>query len=201
MICFAAGAEGDVCRHLAWLRETVARRKNLIPAGLWNFLWVVDFPMFEFHPEDKRWYAVHHPFTSPRDEDLEKLESDPGHCKAKAYDVVLNGIELGGGSVRIHRAEVQQQVFRLLDMTPEEAETKFGFLLKALRYGPPPHGGIALGLDRMAMLLCGLQSLRDVIAFPKTARAACLLTGAPSTVAEAQLAELGLRLGSVPPQK
>lgn len=193
-LLFAAGGEADVCKYLAWVRETVARRRGLIPPGKWNFLWVVDFPMFEFHPDDQRWYAVHHPFTAPRDEDVHLLDSDPGRARAKAYDVVLNGVELGGGSVRIHRRDVQEKVFKLLGLTPEEQQLKFSFLLKALRYGPPPHGGIALGLDRMVMLLTGTQSLREVIAFPKTARATCLLTDAPSPVAPIQLDELGIRI-------
>jgi aspartyl-tRNA synthetase len=194
VVFFAAGPEADVCKHLAWLRETVARRRGLIPKGKWNFLWVVEFPMFEFHPEDQRWYAVHHPFTAPRDEDLEIFDREPGRARAKAYDVVLNGVELGGGSVRIHRADVQQRVFKMLDISPAEQELKFGFLLKALRYGPPPHGGIALGLDRMVMLLAGMTNLREVIAFPKTARATDLMMNAPSEVAPQQLEELGIRV-------
>lgn len=193
LLLFAAGPEANVCRYLSWLRETVARRRGLIPKGKWDFLWVVEFPMFELDAETRRYAAMHHPFTAPRDEDLPRLESDPLAVRAKAYDVVLNGLELGGGSIRIHRADVQERVFKLLQLTPEDQQVKFGFLLQALKYGPPPHGGIALGLDRLAMLLCGAESLRDVIAFPKTARAMCLLTGAPSAVAPAQLDELGLK--------
>jgi aspartyl-tRNA synthetase len=196
LLLFCAGPPADVCRYLSWLRETVARRRNLIPKDKWNFLWVVEFPMFEFHPEDQRYYAVHHPFTAPRDEDVPRLERDPLGCRAKAYDVVLNGTELGGGSIRIHRADVQQQVFKLLKLTPAEQELKFGFLLRALKYGPPPHGGIALGLDRIVMLLAAMDSLRDTIAFPKTARAMCPLTGAPGPVAQEQLEELGLKLAA-----
>ena len=194
ILFFAADIEANVCKYLAWLRETVAKRRDLIPKGQWNFLWVVAFPMFEFHEEDGRYYAMHHPFTAPRDEDVEQLERDPAACRAKAYDVVLNGVELGGGSVRIHRSEIQQRVFRLLKLTEAEQEAKFGFLLRALKYGPPPHGGIALGLDRVVMLLNGMDNIRDTIAFPKTARATCLLTEAPSMVAGEQLDELGLRV-------
>jgi len=162
--------------------------------GEWEPLWVVDFPMFEYDDEAQRWNAVHHPFTSPKDGHEDWLETDPGRCVAKAYDVVLNGIELGGGSVRIHREEVQSKVFRALKINAEEAQAKFGFLLDALQYGAPPHGGIAIGLDRFVMLMTGAESLRDVIAFPKTQRAQDLLTNAPSAVDEKQLRELHIRL-------
>ncbi len=162
--------------------------------GDWEPLWVIDFPMFEHDDEAQRWNAVHHPFTSPKDGHEDWLETDPGKCVAKAYDVVLNGIELGGGSVRIHREEVQSKVFRALKISAEEAQLKFGFLLDALRYGAPPHGGIAIGLDRFVMLMTGAESLRDVIAFPKTQRAQDLLTNAPGPVDEKQLRELHIRL-------
>jgi aspartyl-tRNA synthetase len=162
--------------------------------GDWEPLWVVDFPMFEYDEDGQRWSAMHHPFTSPKDGHEDWLETDPGRCIAKAYDVVLNGIELGGGSVRIHREEVQSKVFRALKIGPEEARSKFGFLLDALQYGAPPHGGIAIGLDRFVMLMTGAESLRDVIAFPKTQRAQCLLTDAPGPVDERQLRELHIRL-------
>jgi aspartyl-tRNA synthetase len=162
--------------------------------GDWEPLWVIDFPMFEYDAAAKRWNAVHHPFTSPKEGHEDWLATDPGRCIAKAYDVVLNGIELGGGSVRIHREEVQSKVFRALNIGAEEARLKFGFLLDALQYGAPPHGGIAIGLDRFVMLMTGAESLRDVIAFPKTQRAQCLLTQAPSPVDEKQLRELHIRL-------
>lgn len=162
--------------------------------GEWEPLWVVDFPMFEYDDDAQRWNAVHHPFTSPKDGHEDWLETDPGKCIAKAYDVVLNGIELGGGSVRIHREEVQSKVFRALKINAEEAQAKFGFLLDALQYGAPPHGGIAIGLDRFVMLMTGAESLRDVIAFPKTQRAQDLLTNAPGPVDEKQLRELHIRL-------
>jgi aspartyl-tRNA synthetase len=162
--------------------------------GQWKPLWVVDFPMFEFDDDAQRWNAVHHPFTSPKDGHEDWLETDPGRCLAKAYDAVLNGIELGGGSVRIHREDVQSKVFRALKIDAEEAKLKFGFLLDALQYGAPPHGGIAIGLDRFVMLMTGAESLRDVIAFPKTQRAQDLLTQAPGPVDEKQLRELHIRL-------
>jgi aspartyl-tRNA synthetase len=162
--------------------------------GDWRPLWVVDFPMFEFDDDAQRWNAVHHPFTSPKDGHEDWLETDPGRCIAKAYDAVLNGIELGGGSVRIHREDVQSKVFRALKIDAEEAQLKFGFLLDALQYGAPPHGGIAVGLDRFVMLMTGAESLRDVIAFPKTQRAQDLLTQAPGPVDEKQLRELHIRL-------
>lgn len=199
IIFFAADSVGSVCKYLSWLREVVAQRRSLIPEGKWNFLWVTSFPLFEYNQEDGRYYAVHHPFTAPLDEDIPLLERDASQCRAKAYDVVLNGVELGGGSIRIHRGDVQERVFKVLELTPEEQQLKFGFLLEALKYGPPPHGGIALGLDRIAMLLSGLDNIRDTISFPKTARAVCPLTAAPALVSQQQLDELGIRL--VKPQE
>ena len=160
----------------------------------WAPLWVVDFPMFEYDEDGARWAAVHHPFTAPKDGHEDLMDTDPGACIAKAYDMVLNGWEIGGGSVRIHRAEVQSKVFDALKISPDDARVKFGFLLDALQYGAPPHGGLAFGLDRIATLMAGADSIRDVIAFPKTQRAQCLLTGAPSEVDEAQLRELHIRL-------
>lgn len=169
------------------------RSNGLFEAG-WQPLWVVDFPMFEYDEEDARWVASHHPFTSPKDEHIAYLETDPGKCLAKAYDMVLNGWEIGGGSVRIFQEAVQSQVFRALKISDEEARAKFGFLLDALQYGAPPHGGIAFGLDRIVTMMAGADSIRDVIAFPKTQRAQCLLTQAPSPVDERQLRELHIRL-------
>jgi aspartyl-tRNA synthetase len=159
-----------------------------------RFLWVTDFPMFEYDEKEARWNAAHHPFTSPHEHDMDKLESDPGVVRALAYDVVLNGTELGSGSIRIHRQDIQKQIFRALGMTDEEARSRFGFFLEALEYGTPPHGGIALGLDRIAMILAGADSLREVIPFPKTAKAVDLMVDAPTPVSETQLRELGIRL-------
>jgi aspartyl-tRNA synthetase len=175
-------------------------RENHLFIDGWHPLWVVDFPMFDYDDENARWVACHHPFTSPKDEHLAILDKEPGKCLAKAYDMVLNGSEIGGGSVRIHQESVQSEVFRALKIGPEEAQAKFGFLLDALKYGAPPHGGIAFGLDRIVTMMTGADSIRDVIAFPKTQRAQCLLTQAPSAVDEKQLRELHIRLRSSAPQ-
>ncbi|WP_269507487.1 aspartate--tRNA ligase [Burkholderia sp. IMCC1007] len=198
IIFFAADRAKVVNDSLGALRLKIGhsefgKANGLVQAG-WKPLWVVDFPMFEYDDEDARYVAAHHPFTSPKDEHLEYLETDPGRCLAKAYDMVLNGWEIGGGSVRIHREEVQSKVFRALKIGAEEAQAKFGFLLDALQYGAPPHGGIAFGLDRIVTMMAGADSIRDVIAFPKTQRAQDLLTQAPSPVDERQLRELHIRL-------
>ena len=176
------------------VRLEIARRLDLIQPGTWNFLWVVDFPMFEYDENEKRYAALHHPFTSPREEDLEKLETDPGAMKALAYDLVLNGWEIGGGSIRIHRQDIQRRVFKALGLTEEKARERFGFFLDALEYGTPPHGGIALGYDRIIALMCGESNIREVIAFPKTASAADLMCEAPASVEPEQLDELGLEI-------
>jgi aspartyl-tRNA synthetase len=193
LVFFGAGPAKVVNDALGALRQRIGHEKGFAESG-WHPLWVVDFPMFEYDEADKRWAAMHHPFTSPKDGHEAFLESDPARALAKAYDVVLNGWEIGGGSVRIHRAEVQSQVFRALAIGDGEARAKFGFLLDALQYGAPPHGGIAFGLDRIVTMMAGAESIRDVIAFPKTQKGQCLLTHAPSPVDERQLRELHIRL-------
>ncbi|OIR13834.1 aspartate--tRNA ligase [mine drainage metagenome] len=194
IIFFGADKAKIVNDALGALRSKIGHEKGYTNGKAWEPLWVVDFPMFEYDDEAKRWNACHHPFTAPKDEHLQFLETDPGKCLAKAYDLALNGWEIGGGSVRIHKEAVQSQVFRALNIGAEEAQLKFGFLLDALQYGAPPHGGLAFGLDRIVTMMTGAESIRDVIAFPKTQRAQCLLTQAPSAVDEKQLRELHIRL-------
>jgi aspartyl-tRNA synthetase len=176
------------------LRLDIAGKLELLKPGTWNFLWVVDFPMFDYDEKEKRFAAMHHPFTSPREEDLEKLETDPGAVKARAYDLVLNGSEIGGGSIRIHRQDIQRQVFKMLGLSDQQARERFGFFLDALEYGTPPHGGIALGHDRIIALMAGEASIREVIAFPKTASAIDMMSEAPAGVDPEQLDELGLAI-------
>jgi aspartyl-tRNA synthetase len=198
LIFFGADRARVVSDALGALRLRVGIDRKLVTGG-WRPLWVMDFPMFEWDEEGKRWSAIHHPFTSPQNDDPAALRAGPEGALARAYDVVLNGTEIGGGSVRIHREEMQSAVFGLLGISPEEARLKFGFLLDALRFGCPPHGGIAFGLDRLAMLMAGADSIREVIAFPKTQTAADPLTDAPTEVSEAQLRELHIRVRTPPP--
>ena len=194
LIFFGADKTKIVNDALGALRTKLGHEKGYVDGSAWRPLWVVDFPMFEYDEDNQRWSACHHPFTSPKDGHEALMETDPGACLAKAYDLALNGWDMGGGSVRIHRSEVQERVFQALGIGPEEQQAKFGFLLDALKYGAPPHGGLAFGLDRIVTMMAGAESIRDVIAFPKTQRAQCLLTDAPSDVDEKQLRELHIRL-------
>ena len=198
LIFFGADRAKVVNEALGALRVKIGHERGLAESG-WRPVWVLDFPMFEYDEEEKRWVAMHHPFTSPAPGHEDLLETDPGAARAIAHDLALNGWEIGGGSVRIHRQDVQSKVFRALAISPEEAEAKFGFLLKALQYGAPPHGGIAFGLDRIVTMMAGAESIRDSIAFPKTQRAQCLLTHAPNAVDEGQLRELHIRLRNPQP--
>ena len=197
LILFGADAPKIVNDSLGNLRNHLGRKLGLIDDDAYAFTWVTDFPMLEYDETEKRYQALHHPFTAPFEADYDKLETDPLAVRSRAYDLVLNGFEIGGGSIRVHRVDLQRRIFKALGMAPEEYEEKFGFLLSALESGAPPHGGIAFGFDRLAMLLCGESSIRDVIAFPKTQRAACLLTNAPSEAAKAQLNELALKVRKI----
>ncbi|MFQ5936166.1 MAG: aspartate--tRNA ligase [Acidiferrobacterales bacterium] len=197
MVFFGADQARVVNDSLGALRVQIAIDMDLVETG-WQPVWIQDFPMFEYDADGKRWIALHHPFTAPKEVDAERVDADPAGAQSRAYDMVLNGAEIGGGSIRNHRLDVQQRVFAALGIEPEEAQKKFGFLLEALKYGAPPHGGIAFGLDRIVALMAGADSIRDVMAFPKTQRASCLMTEAPSPVADAQLRELHIRLRKPP---
>jgi aspartyl-tRNA synthetase len=195
LLLMAGGAAEGTSKLLGQLRLAIARKEQLLNADEFSFLWVTDFPLLEWNGDEQRWFSMHHPFTSPLDEDLSRLDDEPGAVRAKAYDLVLNGSEIGGGSIRIHDAKIQSRMFRRLGISEAEAQARFGFFLEALEYGTPPHGGIALGLDRIVALLAGETSIREVIAFPKTAAAVDLMAGAPSAVDAKQLRELHLRAG------
>jgi aspartyl-tRNA synthetase len=190
----AAGKPEATSKLLGSLRLQIAKKENLLDPAKYEFLWVVDFPMFEWFEDEQRWEFMHHPFTSPLESDAGLLETEPGRARARAYDLVLNGSEIAGGSIRIHDQGLQRLIFKLLQISDEEARLRFGFFLDALEYGTPPHGGIALGLDRIIAILCNEPSIRDVIAFPKTAQAVDLMAGAPSTVSPKQLKELHIKV-------
>ncbi len=192
LLLFAADQNKVVWDVLGALRLHFGSELGLMDPGQFQFLWVTEFPLLEWSEEEDRFKAMHHPFTMPMEEDWERIDSDPGAVRAQAYDIVLNGTELGGGSIRIHQNDIQEKMFEVLGFTPEAAQSQFGFLLEAFQYGVPPHAGLAYGLDRMIMLMVQADSIRDVIAFPKMKDASCLMTEAPGTVDEAQLAELGL---------
>jgi len=196
LLLFVADKEPAANKALAPLRVKLGKDLNLYKKDALAFVWVVDFPMFEYDDDAKRWVSLHHPFTAPLPEDADKLNTDPGNVRSQAYDLVCNGSEVGGGSVRIHDQAMQRKVFSLLNITDEQANTQFGFFLKALQYGTPPHGGIAFGLDRLTMILTGTDNIRDVIAFPKTQRGQCLMTEAPSSVDDKQLVELNIKIDS-----
>jgi aspartyl-tRNA synthetase len=201
LLLLVADDEGVAAQTLGALRLELARRFELVPEGTWRPLWVTDFPLVEWDDDEGRWKALHHPFTSPTEESLAALPGEPARARARAYDLVLNGVELGGGSIRINRPDVQYSVLEALGIGRAQADEKFGFLIEALTHGAPPHGGIAFGLDRIAALLAGRESIRDVIAFPKTASGSDPLTGAPAPIEEPQLRELGIRLDAPPPAR
>jgi aspartyl-tRNA synthetase len=194
LILFVAGPDNIVFDSLGFLRRDLAGKLGLLDDSVYSLLWVIDFPLLEYDEEAGRYTAMHHPFTAPRAEDIPLLDTDPGKVKAKAYDIVLNGVELGGGSIRIHDRDLQKKMFSALGLSDEEAENQFGFLLEAFKYGVPPHGGIAYGFDRIAMLLAHEKSIREVIAFPKNQAALCLMSGAPAEATADQLTELGIRI-------
>ena len=198
LVLMVADADSVVLQALGALRLELAKELGILEGNNeFNFVWITEFPMFEYDEEEKRYVALHHPFTAPMDEDLSLLETDPGKARAKAYDIVLNGEELGGGSIRIHDTNLQQRIFNLLGFSDESAWERFGFLLEAFKYGPPPHGGLAYGLDRMVMFLAGTDNIKDVITFPKNQNAYCPMSEAPNVVDNKQLVDLGIEISKV----